>query len=96
METFLLTTPGLLSLGLLGMFSHFLKKNVSGETATAIVDFFKDNLKTTLLALITTFVSVVAYKFSLATGQTADILVAFLLGFGFDSTLNKWEAKTNE
>jgi uncharacterized membrane protein YesL len=91
METFILTLPGLIVLGLVGMFSHFLKKNITGETTTEIFDYFRDHFKSTLLALIVTLVSVIGYKMALATGQAADIVVVFLLGFGFDSTLNKWD-----
>lgn len=82
----------ILFIGFLGMFSHFLKKNIKGETGTEIVRYFHDNFKTTLLAFIATFIGTSAYHIAISTGGTADLINAFMLGFSFDSMLNKWEA----
>lgn len=91
----LLTLPGLCVVALLGMFIHFLKKNVKGETTTEIRDYFRVHFKSTFIASVVTLVSVLVYVESLGTGQMADLLVAFLLGLGFDSTLNNWEKKAS-
>ena len=86
----LFTRPGLMLIAFVGMFCHFLVKNVKGETLTDITSYFKDHLRSTLVALIVTWISVLGYWYGFATNQAADVIVVFLLGFGFDSTLNKW------
>ena len=87
---FLLKPGYLLATALVGAFAHFLKKNVKGETLTEIGRYFHDNVKSTLLAIIVTLVSTVGYIMTLQTGTPADFVTVFLLGFGVDSTLNKW------
>jgi len=89
----MLLKPGILYVtAIVGMFTHFLKQNVKGETATAIGDYFKDNLKSTLVALVATSVGFVGYYFELATGAKADFVAVFLIGFLCDSLLNKWSS----
>ena len=44
--------------GLMGMIVHILKKKVKGESASAIVDYFTDNMRYTITALIGMVVSV--------------------------------------
>ncbi len=88
---FFASLPGLLLVGAIGMFAHFLKKDIRGETATEIGNYFKDHLKSTFLALIVTVVSIIAYKVTIASNTPADILPCFLLGWSFDSTINKWD-----
>lgn len=82
----------LFAIAVLGMFSHFLKKKVKGESLTEIKEYFKDNIKSTFLALVTTAISYVAYQLTLATGMPADVLTVFGLGYMCDSFFNKYEA----
>ena len=77
----------------LGMFIHFLKKKVKGESFTAITGYFKDNPKSTIIAFIATLVGVAAYYTQLGTGSNADLLAVFMIGYSVDSALNRWEAK---
>ena len=76
-----------------GMIVHFLKKKVKGESFTAITGYFKDNLKSTIIAVITTLVGVAAYYTQMATNSNADLLAVFMIGYSVDSALNKWETK---
>ena len=93
MEQALLTSFWFLYfVALLGMFSHFLKKNIKGETITAIKDYFKDNLKSTILAFIFTSIAFFGYYVWIKSGTDADILTVFFIGFSFDSLMNKYEA----
>lgn len=87
----IVSLPSLIGIGLIGMFSHFLKKNVTGETIVEIKDYFKNHFKSTILALISTVLTVVGYYFSISTGQVADILLVGSLGYNFDSLFNKWD-----
>ena len=93
LPAWLMSLPALICVSILGMFIHFLKKNVAGETTTDIRNYFRDHFKSTFIALSVTVISTLAFYGSLATGQPADLVTIFLLGFGFDSTLNKWQAK---
>lgn len=87
----IVSLPSLLVIGLIGMFSHFLKKNVNGETLVEIKDYFRNHFKSTLLAFMSTILTVVAYYFSISTGQIADILLVGSLGYNCDSLFNKWD-----
>lgn len=89
----LVSLPMLLIIGVLGMFTHFLKKEIKGETVTDIAAYFADHFKSTFIALVTTLLGVLTYYLTLATGQPADVVTVFLSGYMFDSVLNKWEAK---
>lgn len=91
---YLLTPLGLSIIGLLGMLIHFFKKQIKGETVSEITDYFKVHFKSTFIAVVTTLIGVLAYKFTLATGQAADIVTVFGIGYTFDSIFNKWD-KTN-
>ena len=85
---------GMFLASLAGMFVHFLKKNVKGETSTEIVNYFRDNFKSTALAVFFTAIGFL-------TAITADaisyervipsILTAALIGYTFDSMANKWD-----
>jgi hypothetical protein len=79
-------------IGFLGMLTHFFSKKIKGETGTEILRYFHDNTKSTIMALIATFIGTAAYYLALGTGVTADLVNAFTIGFTFDSILNKWEA----
>ena len=79
---------------LAGMFSHFLKKKIKGESLTEIKSYFGDNLKSTILAFIFTSIGFGAY-WLMNDGIIAnkDLLSIFLVGYLFDSMVNKWETK---
>lgn len=83
--------PSLLVIGLLGMLVHFFKKNIKGETLTDITTYFHDNLKSTIVAVISTIIGTLATYFTLATGQVIDIVTVFGIGYTFDSMFNKWD-----
>lgn len=74
-----------------GMLTHFFKKQIKGETPKEIFSFFHDHVKSTVSALITVFIATAAYYLTLSTGQTADLVNTFTLGYMFDSMINKWE-----
>lgn len=95
MEQFMYSFTGLYIVALLGMFTHFLKKNIKGETPTEIFSYFKDNFKSTITAFILTTVMFFAYYQMFVEGASVkDIMVIFLIGYAFDSTFNKYEATT--
>jgi hypothetical protein len=84
--------PGmLLATAILGMLTHFLKKSIKGETPTAIWQFFKDNFRSTLIALIATCVGFAGYMTTLATGLPVDFLTVFSIGYLCDSMFNRWD-----
>ena len=87
----LFTLETQIGIALIGMFSHFLKKQIKGETLVEIKQYFGNHFKSTLLAIIATVFFTVAYYFTLGTGQTADILAALGIGFTSDSAFNKWD-----
>jgi C4-dicarboxylate transporter len=87
----LLSLPSLLIISILGMFIHFLKKNIKGETVTEIKQYFSDNLKSTFIALVATVVGTLAFYFGARTGTGVDIISAFGCGYTFDSLFNKWD-----
>jgi len=95
MEQFLYSFAGLYIVALLGMLTHFLKKNIKGETPTEILGYFKDNFKSSLTAIILTSVMFFAYYQLFITAESVkDIMIVFLIGYAFDSTFNKYEATT--
>lgn len=77
----------------LGMLVHFGKKKVREESWGAIKTYFSDHFKSTIIAVIVTFVGVVGYYTQMATGQNADYIAIFTIGFSLDSMLNKWDTK---
>lgn len=88
---FLLSLPSMTAIGLLGMITHFLKKQIKGETPTEILSYFKDHFRSTLIAVISTVIGVVSYHFTLAVNEINDPIAAFGIGYTFDSIFNKWE-----
>lgn len=87
----LTTLPSLIGIGLLGMLMHFFKQKIQGETITAITGYFRDNFKSTFVAVVSTVVAVTATYFTLGTGQPIDIMAVFGVGFTCDNIFNKWE-----
>ena len=77
----------LLVCGYTGLICHFLKKKIKGETVTEITSYFHDNIKSTLLSIITVAVGI------LLAGNyiTLTYAEAFGIGYMVDSILNKWE-----
>jgi preprotein translocase subunit SecF len=95
MEQFIFSFTGLYIVALLGMLTHFLKKNVKGETPTEILSYFKDNFRSTLTAFILTSVMYFAYyNLFVVESDVKDLMVIFLIGYAFDSTFIKYEATT--
>lgn len=92
---FIYSFTGLYIIALLGMLTHFLKKNIKGETPRQILNYFKNNFKSTITAFILTSVMYIAYHQLFVTAEDVkDIMVIFLIGYAFDSTFNKYEATT--
>jgi len=84
----ILTMVGLYILALLGMFIHFLKKNVKGESWKAITTYFDNHLKSTIIAwVVTTGSAAFLWFYQNETNPITYILV----GYTFDSILNKWD-----
>ncbi len=86
----LLEPWALYAVALLGMLAHFLKLKWTGESATAILRYFGDHFRSTLIAWIATSVGFAAYVMTLKTGMPADIVLVFLAGYTCDSAFNKW------
>ena len=84
---------GMYFVAFLGMIAHFLKKQIRGETFTAMGKWFATHPKYTILAVISMSVGVVAYYTQLSTGMAADYIAVFTIGFSLDSMLNKWDEK---
>jgi hypothetical protein len=66
------------------MFVHFLKLDVTGQTASDVFAYFKGNFKYTLWATIVTVVFAGS-----AWYMDQGLLAAFLSGYAFDSMLNR-------
>lgn len=89
--------PFAIGISLAGMFVHFLKKKIKGEHFTDVKNYFADNPKSTVIAVVVTIVGAIAYYMKVRTGiMEADIMAYFGIGFTFDSLFNKWEGKQNE
>jgi UDP-glucose 4-epimerase len=87
----LFTLPALSVLAQVGMIIHFLKQKVQGESLGAIGTYFKDNFKSTLIAVVVTQVATFGTFFTLATGTTIDLVAVFGIGYTIDSFFNKWD-----
>ena len=87
----ILSSGALYAISIIGMFSHFLKRKVKGESLTEIKNYFRDHIKSTLLALIATSIGFAGYNFVLATGMPADIFAVFGVGYMCDSMFNRYE-----
>lgn len=86
-----LTPEALYLISLLGMLMHFFKKQIKGESVVEIAGYFKTHFKSTIIAFVSTSIAFLGYYFLLATGQIADVLSVFGLGYMFDSIFNKWD-----
>lgn len=89
----LTTLPSLVGIAILGMLMHFFKQKIKGEHLNEILGFFKDNLKSTIVAIVSTLIASVATYFTMATGQPIDLMAFFGIGYTCDSIFNKWDNK---
>lgn len=95
--SWLISLPSLIFLSLFGMFIHFLKKNIKGETLTDITTYFKDNAKSTFIACVATIVGELGVYFTLMpdtiSGESMALILitSFGTGYTFDSLFNKWD-----
>ena len=90
-DEFITSMPFAIMVSLLGMFVHFLKKKVRGETLIEVRDYFKNNLKSTIVAFIGTIVTALSYYATMPEGSNIDLVAYFLIGFSNDSFFNKWD-----
>lgn len=70
--------------GLMGMFVHFLKLEITGNTLSDMLGYFSNNFRYTLYALITTTMFGIG-----AWWMEQGITAAFMAGYAFDSLLNR-------
>jgi len=91
LPSIIFSMPSLIGIAYIGMFAHFLKKKIKGETLTDITGFFKDNVKSTMSAMIATGITALGL-YTLHTGEVIDILAFFKLGYMCDSSFNKWDS----
>lgn len=82
---------GLYMIAILGMITHFLKKKIRGESFVNIRNYFKNHVKSTLIAIIATTIGFVAYANTFTVDGVKDVLIVFGLGYMFDSFFNKWD-----
>lgn len=79
---------GYVVLAFAGMFAHFLKKNIKGETFTEVRNYFRDNFKQTALAVFGTAIGLII---AIST-DNLNWMSAPLIGYTFDSVFNKWDS----
>lgn len=81
----------LIMLAFCGMFLHFLKKKVRGESLTAISRYFTTHPKYTLMSSMATMLFTYGYFHEYMQGGTFDIIAAVMIGYNCDSLFNKLE-----
>lgn len=91
MEFIITNTWCLYLIALVGMVTHFLKKSIKGETLVEIKMFFSNNIKSTIIALISTTIGFLTYIGTLEVDGVKDVMIIFGIGYMCDSFLNKWE-----
>ena len=96
MLEFIMSPFGLLIIAYLGMFTHFLKKKVRGESVTEIKKYFQDHFKSTFISAVATGIGFTIYFTAMLSGTMADIGIIFGIGFMSDSFFNKYEAPEPE
>ena len=72
---------------LLGVFVHFAKRKIKGETIDDIKNYFKSHFKNTIITFVA---GIVGFASLVATGGLAWV-ASFLLGYTADSLFNKAE-----
>jgi hypothetical protein len=87
----LVSLPSLIIISLIGMFIHFLKMNIKGETLTEICEYFTVHFKSTAIAVVVTVVSTIGYYFKLSHPDPESVVAAFGIGYMCDSLFNKWD-----
>lgn len=80
----------LIFIAYLGMLVHFMKDKIQGESIKAMKDYFFEHAKTVITAVLTTFIMYLGYYLALSTGEVADVVAVFGIGFLCDSYLNKY------
>lgn len=83
---------GYFLVALIGMFTHFARKKMKGETVTEVKNYFRTHFRSTLLALAGTIVGFIL----LVSTDSLNLIAAFLAGFTCDSAFNKWDDKEEE
>jgi len=69
----------------MGIFSHFLKKKIRGQTIASIKEYFKGHFVYTLTMVI----AAIAGFIGLITTGSLGIVASFLAGYAADSIFNK-------
>lgn len=90
----LVSLPSLIIIALIGMFVHFLKMNIKGETLTDITQYFSVHFKSTVISIIATTVAALGYYFKLDHPDPEAIGIVFGLGYMCDSFFNKWDKQS--
>jgi hypothetical protein len=80
----------LLIVAYFGMLVHFMKDRIQGESIKVMKDYFFEHAKTVITAVIMTLIFFIAYYLAISTGQVADIVSVFGIGYLCDSYLNKY------
>ncbi len=78
--------------GSMGMVAHILKKKVKKESGTAIVDYFTDNARYTITALIGMVVSVLTI-YDASMDWSKMMVACTMAGYSCDSIFNKDKGK---
>jgi uncharacterized membrane protein len=80
----------LLMIAYFGMLVHFMKDKIQGESIKVMKDYFFEHAKTVITAVIMTLIFFLAYYLAISTGQVADVVSVFGIGYLCDSYLNKY------
>lgn len=80
----------LLIIAYFGMLVHFMKDKIQGESIKVMKDYFFEHAKTVITAVIMTLIFFLAYYLAISTGEVADIVSVFGIGYLCDSYLNKY------
>lgn len=80
--------------GLVGMFMHFLKLRVKGQSAEDVLQYFKENFKGTLTAIISTGFAIAGVWATADPSNAVPLIIASVpLGFSFDSVFTSGARK---
>lgn len=92
----ILSPLSLYIIAIIGMITHFLKKQIKGESIVDIASYFKVHFKSTMIAWVATTIGFLGYFFYLKSGEMVDIFVVFATGYLSDSLFNKWDKVSQE
>ena len=90
MLDFIFSIWGLIVIALIGMIAHFAKKKAKKETATEVINYFKDHPWYTFFTFIVTVLATIAYQSTLGDGDKPNLELVFGFGYMIDSVINKW------